>query len=186
MFHNHQQFILCFYRIIFDNRRQEKNERLDKQVAELRCQLQAKSKETGSGKTMWSAQTLDLQPQIYDLRRTVNDLQRRNEQLEIQLNQKQLEIEEQDRAMREQVNVLRVRDEVIALLKGRPDSRGNNDNGVSLPIVKKKNPRDREQVHPDERSTVKERGKTVSNSGHFLRPIKILVKRSVLPCSLSV
>ena len=42
-----------------------------------------------------------------------------NERLEQALIQKQLEVEQRDRVMREQSNVLRVRDELIGLLKGK-------------------------------------------------------------------
>jgi len=101
--------------------RQERNEMLENQLAEIQRHLYAKSKE--GGKTGFD--TIELQQQISDLRNSLAEAMQQNQELETTLTQKQLELEQRDRVMREQSKFLKARDELLSLLKGKQTNANN-------------------------------------------------------------
>lgn len=111
------QFPLC---------RQERNEVLENKLSEIQHRLQARSKENGQSQGL---DTMELQQQISDLRNSLAEAIQQNQELETTLTQKQLELEQRDRVMREQSKFLKVRDELLSLLKGKQANAANpNEN----------------------------------------------------------
>ncbi|XP_046599060.1 putative leucine-rich repeat-containing protein DDB_G0290503 [Neodiprion lecontei] len=104
----------------------EKSENVERQLSELQGRLHTQSKE--AGKSGWAAHTVELHQQLSDLRSTLAEVQRCNEELETKLIRKQLEVEQRDRIMREQSKVLKVRDELIGILKGQ--GKNGSENGA--------------------------------------------------------
>ncbi|XP_011873810.1 PREDICTED: spindle pole body component 110-like [Vollenhovia emeryi] len=103
---------------------QERNDVLENQLSEIQHRLQARSKENGKG-----LDTTELQQQISDLRNSLAETIQQNQELETALTQKQLEVEQRDRVMREQSKFLKVRDELLSLLKGKQANAANpNEN----------------------------------------------------------
>lgn len=96
---------------------QERNGKLEKQLTEIQSRVQAQLREGGN--TALSVQTIELQQQISDLRNNLAEVMKQKEELETGLTQKQLEIEQRDRVMREQRKLLKVRDELLGILKGK-------------------------------------------------------------------
>lgn len=84
-------------------------------MSEIQRRLYAKSKD--GGKNVLDA--TELQQQISDLRNSLAEVIRQNQEMETALTQKQLELEQRDRVMREQSKFLKVRDELLGLLKGK-------------------------------------------------------------------
>ncbi|XP_012287139.1 CAP-Gly domain-containing linker protein 1 isoform X1 [Orussus abietinus] len=121
---------------------QQRCDHLEQKLANLQNRSRILS-EVG-GKT-WAADSSDLQQQILDLRSNLTELARRNEELETTLTQKQLELEQRDRVMREQSKVVKVRDELIGLLKGK-DHRMDGDTESHRAAANGSN-RDMEQVN---------------------------------------
>ncbi|XP_015429210.1 PREDICTED: golgin subfamily A member 3-like [Dufourea novaeangliae] len=101
----------------FAKNAQEKNGTLEKQLKEIQARLQSQTKE--GGKAGLNAYAIDLQQQVSDLRHNVAELMQQNVDLENALTQKQLELEQRDRVMREQSKFLKVRDELLDILKGK-------------------------------------------------------------------
>jgi len=89
---------------------------LENQLAEIQHRLQARSKENGKTQGL---DTMELQQQISDLRNSLAEAIHQNQELETTLTQKQLELEQRDRVMREQSKFLKVRDELLSILKGK-------------------------------------------------------------------
>ncbi|XP_076681239.1 uncharacterized protein LOC143375725 [Andrena cerasifolii] len=96
---------------------QERNGILENQLIEIQTQLHTQSKE--GGKAGLSAQAIELQQHVSDLRDNLAAVIRHNKELETDLTKKQLELEERDRVMREQSKFLKVRDELLDILKGK-------------------------------------------------------------------
>nr|XP_012144104.1 PREDICTED: myosin heavy chain, clone 203-like [Megachile rotundata] len=96
---------------------QERNGMLERQLTEIQNRLQTHLKE--GGKVGSSAHAIELQQQVSDLRNNLAEVVRQKEELEIALTQKQLELEQRDRVMREQSKFLKVRDELLDILKGK-------------------------------------------------------------------
>lgn len=72
---------------------------------------------------------MELQQQISDLRNSLTEAIQQNQQLETSLSQKQLELEQRDRLMREQSKFLKVRDELLSILKRKQaDAANSNEN----------------------------------------------------------
>lgn len=103
--------------------RQERNEMLEKKLCNMQQRLHAQSKE--DGKTEPDA--IELRQQNSDLRNSLAEVIRHNQELETTLTQKQLEIEQRDRMMREQSKFLKVRTELLSLLKGKQANADNAD-----------------------------------------------------------
>ncbi|XP_026297965.1 myosin heavy chain, non-muscle isoform X2 [Apis mellifera] len=96
---------------------QEKNGMLERQLMEIQERLHSQSME--GGKAGLSAHAIELQQQVSDLRNNLAEIIRQKEELETALTQKQLELEQRDRVMREQSKFLKVRDELLDILKGK-------------------------------------------------------------------
>lgn len=71
---------------------------------------------------------MELQQQISDLRNSLAEAIQQNQELETTLTQRQLELEQRDRVMREQSKFLKVRDELLSLLKGKQANAANPTN----------------------------------------------------------
>lgn len=107
-------------------RRQERNDILENQLSEIQHRLQARSNENGKTQGL---DAIELQQQISDLRNSLAEVIQQNQDLETTLTQKQLELEQRDRVMREQSKFLKVRDELLSLLKGKQANAANpNEN----------------------------------------------------------
>lgn len=99
---------------------------LENQLSEIQHRLQARTKENGKAQEL---DTIELQQQISDLRNSLAEAIQQNQELETTLTQKQLELEQRDRVMREQSKFLKVRDELLSLLKGKQANVANpNEN----------------------------------------------------------
>lgn len=99
---------------------------LENQLSEIQHRLQARSKENGKTQGL---DAVELQQQISDLRNSLTEVIQQNQELETTLTQKQLELEQRDRVMREQSKFLKVRDELLGLLKGKQATGANpNEN----------------------------------------------------------
>lgn len=99
---------------------------LENQLAEIQHRLQARAKENSKAQGL---DTMELQQQISDLRNSLTEVVQQNQELETTLTQKQLELEQRDRVMREQSKFLKVRDELLGLLKGKQANAANpNEN----------------------------------------------------------
>ncbi|CAL7938662.1 unnamed protein product [Xylocopa violacea] len=96
---------------------QEKNGILERQLIDIQTRLHSQSKE--GGKAGLSAHAIELQQQVSDLRNNLAEIIQQKEELETALTQKQLELEQRDRVMREQSKYLKVRDELLEILKGK-------------------------------------------------------------------
>ncbi|XP_070518827.1 paramyosin [Cardiocondyla obscurior] len=103
---------------------QERNEVLESQLSEIQHRLQARLKENGKTQGL---DAVELQQQISDLRNSLADVIQQNQELETTLTQKQLELEQRDRVMREQSKFLKVRDELLNLLKGKQANMANSN-----------------------------------------------------------
>ncbi|KYQ47435.1 hypothetical protein ALC60_13556 [Trachymyrmex zeteki] len=114
---------------------QERNEVLENQLAEIQHRLQARSKENGKTQGL---NTMELQQQISDLRNSLAEVIQQNQELETTLTQKQLELEQRDRVMREQNKFLKVRDELLSVLKGKQANAANpNENYENIDEINK-------------------------------------------------
>ncbi|XP_018407108.1 PREDICTED: interaptin-like [Cyphomyrmex costatus] len=114
---------------------QERNEELENQLSEIQHRLQARSKENGK---IQGLDTMELQQQISDLRNSLAEVIQQNQELETTLTQKQLELEQRDRVMREQSKFLKVRDELLSILKGKQANAANpNENYENLDEINK-------------------------------------------------
>lgn len=98
---------------------------LENQLSEIQHRLQARSKENGKTQGL---DTMELQQQISDLRNNLAEVIQQNQELETTLTQRQLELEQRDRVMREQSKFLKVRDELLSLLKGKQANAANPAN----------------------------------------------------------
>ncbi|XP_076294328.1 uncharacterized protein LOC143215777 [Lasioglossum baleicum] len=96
---------------------QEKSGTLERQLIEIQERLHSQTKE--GGKLGLSAQAIELQQEVSDLRNNLAEVLQQKEELETALTQKQLELEQRDIVMREQGKVLKLRDELLVLLKGK-------------------------------------------------------------------
>ncbi|XP_018361180.1 PREDICTED: synaptonemal complex protein 1-like [Trachymyrmex cornetzi] len=114
---------------------QERNEMLENQLAEIQHRLQARLKENGKTQGL---DTMELQQQISDLRNSLAEVIQQNQELETTLTQKQLELEQRDRVMREQSKFLKVRDELLSILKGKQANAENpNENYENIDEINK-------------------------------------------------
>jgi len=104
--------------------RQERNEVLENQLTEIQHRLQARLKENSKTQGL---DTMELQQQISDLRNSLAEVIQQNHELEATLTQKQLELEQRDRVMREQSKFLKVRDELLNILKGKQANAANSN-----------------------------------------------------------
>nr|XP_034181094.1 putative leucine-rich repeat-containing protein DDB_G0290503 isoform X2 [Osmia lignaria] len=95
---------------------QERNGILERQLMEIQNRLQSQLKE--GGRVGLSAHAIELQQQVSDLSNNLAEVVQQKEELETALTQKQLELEQRDRVMREQSKFLKVRDELLDILKG--------------------------------------------------------------------
>ncbi|XP_015596901.1 putative leucine-rich repeat-containing protein DDB_G0290503 isoform X2 [Cephus cinctus] len=98
-----------------------------------------------NGKAL-SNQTMEVQQQIADLRNALSETVRKNGELQKVLAKKEIELEKRDKDLKEQSKILRVRDEVIGLIKGA-DQRSNGNNINELRDVLDGNNRDMAQVN---------------------------------------
>ncbi|CAD1476522.1 unnamed protein product, partial [Heterotrigona itama] len=96
---------------------QEKNGILERQLIDIQTLLHSQSME--GGRTGLSAHAIELQQQVSDLRNNLVEVIQQKEELETALSQKHLELEQRDRVMREQSKFLKVRDELLDILKGK-------------------------------------------------------------------
>ncbi|KAF3420078.1 hypothetical protein E2986_13392 [Frieseomelitta varia] len=96
---------------------QEKNGILEKQLIDIQTRLHSQSME--GGRAGLSAHAIELQQQVSDLRNNLVEVIQQKEELETALSQKHLELEQRDRVMREQSKFLKVRDELLDILKGK-------------------------------------------------------------------
>ncbi|KAF7414577.1 hypothetical protein HZH68_003066 [Vespula germanica] len=96
---------------------QKRNKLLEGQMQDIQNRLQVQIKE--GGKAAVNAHVIELQQQISDLRNSLAETTAHTAELETALTQKQLELEQRDRIMREQSKFLKVRDELLSLLKGK-------------------------------------------------------------------
>lgn len=96
---------------------QEKNGILEKQLIDIQTRLRSQSME--GGRAGLSAHAIELQQQVSDLRNNLVEVIQQKEELETALSQKHLELEQRDRVMREQSKFLKVRDELLDILKGK-------------------------------------------------------------------
>lgn len=69
-----------------------------------------------------SRQIADMRSQINDLQQTINELIQHNQQLETTLGQRSLELDQRDRLVKQQCNLLKVRDELIGLLRSKDEN----------------------------------------------------------------
>ncbi|XP_011066214.1 PREDICTED: putative leucine-rich repeat-containing protein DDB_G0290503 [Acromyrmex echinatior] len=114
---------------------QERNEVLENQLGEIQHRLQAKLKENSKTQGL---DTMELQQQISDLRNSLTEVIQQNQELEATLTQKQLELEQRDRVMREQSKFLKVRDELLNILKGKQANTANpNENYENIDEINK-------------------------------------------------
>lgn len=88
-------------------------------MVEIQTWLHSQSKE--GGKAGLNAHAIELQQQLSDLGNNLAEAIRQKEELETILTQKQLELEQRDRVMREQSKFLKVRDELLEILKGKAE-----------------------------------------------------------------
>lgn len=119
---------------------QEKNGILERQLMEIQTRLHSQSME--GGKAGLSAHAIELQQQVSDLRNNLAEVIQQKEELETVLTQKQLELEQRDRVMREQSKFLKVRDELLDILKGKAQQENgelstNDENNEYLEQVTK-------------------------------------------------
>ncbi|XP_047345328.1 myosin-10-like isoform X4 [Vespa velutina] len=105
---------------------QKRNKLLEGQMQDIQNRLQVQIKE--GGKAAVGAYVIELQQQISDLRNSLTETTAHTAELETALTQKQLELEQRDRIMREQSKFLKVRDELLSLLKGKD---GHADRDIS-------------------------------------------------------
>ncbi|KAK1130240.1 hypothetical protein K0M31_018379 [Melipona bicolor] len=96
---------------------QEKSGILEKQLIDIQTRLHSQSME--GGRAGLSAHAIELQQQVSDLRNNLVEVIQQKEELETALSQKHLELEQRDRVMREQSKFLKVRDELLDILKGK-------------------------------------------------------------------
>ncbi|XP_012056211.1 PREDICTED: interaptin-like [Atta cephalotes] len=114
---------------------QERNEVLENQLTEIQHRLQARLKENSKTQGL---DTMELQQQISDLRNSLAEVIQQNHELEATLTQKQLELEQRDRVMREQSKFLKVRDELLNILKGKQANAANsNENYENIDEINK-------------------------------------------------
>lgn len=104
---------------------QEKNGILERQLIEIQNRLHSQSME--GGKAGLSAHAIELQQEVSDLRNNLTEVIQQKEELETALTQKQLELEQRDRVMREQSKFLKVRDELLDILKGKVQQQENGE-----------------------------------------------------------
>ncbi|XP_026668008.1 myosin heavy chain, clone 203-like isoform X2 [Ceratina calcarata] len=104
---------------------QEKNGILERQLIEIQNRLHSQSME--GGKAGLSAHAIELQQEVSDLRNNLTEVVQQKEELETALTQKQLELEQRDRVMREQSKFLKVRDELLDILKGKVQQQENGE-----------------------------------------------------------
>lgn len=71
------------------------------------------------GKAGLNAHVIELQQQLSDLRNNLAEVMQQKDELETVLTQNQLELEQRDHVMREQSKFLKVRDELLNILKGK-------------------------------------------------------------------
>lgn len=107
---------------------------------EIQTRLHSQSME--GGKAGLSAHAIELQQQVSDLRNNLAEVIQQKEELETVLTQKQLELEQRDRVMREQSKFLKVRDELLDILKGKAQQENgelstNDENNEYLEQVTK-------------------------------------------------
>lgn len=107
---------------------------------EIQTRLHSQSME--GGKAGLSAHAIELQQQVSDLRNNLAEVIQQKEELETVLTQKQLELEQRDRVMREQSKFLKVRDELLDILKGKAQQENgelstNDENNEYLEQVPK-------------------------------------------------
>jgi len=95
---------------------------LEEQLTEFQRRLYAKSKENCKN----GLDAGELQQQVSDLRNSLAEVIRQNQDLETALTQKQLELEQRDRVMREQSKFLKVRNELLSLLKQKQQDNADN------------------------------------------------------------
>ncbi|XP_014613959.1 PREDICTED: putative leucine-rich repeat-containing protein DDB_G0290503 [Polistes canadensis] len=110
---------------------QKRNKALEEQIQDIQNRLQVQMKE--GGKTAVNVLVIELQQQISDLRNSLAEATSHTAELETALTQKQLELEQRDRIMREQSKFLKVRDELLSLMKGKNnhvDKDNSNDDEV--------------------------------------------------------
>ncbi|XP_033334013.2 uncharacterized protein LOC117224908 isoform X1 [Megalopta genalis] len=105
---------------------QEKNGMLEKQLIEIQSRLHSQTKE--GGKAGLNAHAIELQQEVSDLRNNLAEVLQQKEELETALTQKQLELEQRDHVMREQSKFLKVRDELLELLKGKTEGENGEAN----------------------------------------------------------
>jgi len=91
-------------------------------LSEFQRRLYAKSKENCKN----GPDASELQQQVSDLRNSLAEVIRQNQDLETALTQKQLELEQRDRVMREQSKFLKVRNELLSLLKQKQQDNADN------------------------------------------------------------
>jgi len=91
-------------------------------LSEFQRRLYAKSKENCKN----GLDASELQQQVSDLRNSLAEVIRQNQDLETALTQKQLELEQRDRVMREQSKFLKVRNELLSLLKQKQQDNADN------------------------------------------------------------
>lgn len=120
---------------------QEKNGMLERQLIDIQTRLHSQSME--GGKAGLNAHAIELQQQVSDLRNNLAEVIQQKEELETALSQKHLEVEQRDRVMREQSKFLKVRDELLDILKGKAQQENgelsnSNDNNEYLEQVIKK------------------------------------------------
>ncbi|KYN37275.1 hypothetical protein ALC56_08332 [Trachymyrmex septentrionalis] len=114
---------------------QERNEALENQLTEIQHRLQARLKENSKTQGL---DTMELQQQISDLRNSLAEVIQQNQELETTLTQKQLELEQRDRVMREQSKFLKVREELLDILKGKQANAENpNENNENIDEINK-------------------------------------------------
>lgn len=81
--------------------------------------MQSQTKE--GGKAGLSAQAIELLQEVSDLRNNLAEVIQQKEELEDALTKKQLELEQREHVMREQSKFLKVRDELLDILKGKTE-----------------------------------------------------------------
>ncbi|XP_078036618.1 uncharacterized protein LOC144469824 [Augochlora pura] len=105
---------------------QERNGTLEKQLIDIQSRLHSQTKE--GGKVGLNAHAIELQQEVSDLHNNLAEVLRQKEELENALTQKQLELEQRDHVMREQSKFLKVRDELLELLKGKAEGENGEAN----------------------------------------------------------
>lgn len=100
---------------------------LERQLIEIQKRLHSQSMEGGN--VGLSALAIELQQQVSDLRNNLAEVIEQKESLKNALTQKQLELEQRDHVMREQNKFLKVRDELLEILKGKVEQENGESHG---------------------------------------------------------